>query len=61
MKRLADDGWSVVRTKGDHRQYKHSDKPGRRVTFAGHSNDDIPPGTWSSIRKQAGWDEETTT
>ncbi len=47
------DGWRLVATRGSHRQYKHPSRPGR-VTIAGHLNDDLAPGTWNSIRKQAG-------
>jgi predicted RNA binding protein YcfA (HicA-like mRNA interferase family) len=36
------DGWSLVATKGSHRKYKHSSKPGR-VTIAGHPGDDLAP------------------
>ena len=57
IKRLEDEGWVLVATRGDHRQYKHQDRPGR-VTVAGRPNDDIPPGTWNSIQKQAGWRED---
>ena len=46
-------GWVLVRTRGSHRQYKHSEKKGR-VTIPGNLNDDLPPGTWNSILKQAG-------
>jgi predicted RNA binding protein YcfA (HicA-like mRNA interferase family) len=47
------DGWRLSRTRGDHRQFNHSEKPGL-VTIAGRPSDDIPPGTWQSILKQAG-------
>ena len=47
------EGWSLVRVRGSHRQYRHPDKPGT-VTIAGKGSDDLPPGTWSSIMKQAG-------
>ena len=53
LRLLHDDGWSVVATKGSHRQLKHRTKPGR-VTVAGKPNDDIAPGTLNSILKQAG-------
>ena len=53
LRRLADDGWYLVATEGDHRQLKHLTKPGR-VTVAGHPSKDIPPGTLSSILRQAG-------
>lgn len=50
---LQDDGWQLVRTKGSHRQYRHSSKPGT-VTVAGKESIDLPPGTLASILKQAG-------
>ncbi|HEY5997838.1 MAG TPA: type II toxin-antitoxin system HicA family toxin [bacterium] len=46
-------GWVHVRTKGDHRQYKHHGLVGL-VTVTGHPNNDIPPGTLSAIMKHAG-------
>ncbi|MGH9576182.1 MAG: type II toxin-antitoxin system HicA family toxin [Terriglobales bacterium] len=49
---LNDDGWYLVATRGSHRQFKHSAKPGR-VTVPGKPNDDLAPGTLSSILKQA--------
>ena len=52
MKLLEADGWYHVNTKGDHRQYKHSVKPGR-VTVAGHPGDDLHPKTLASIFRQA--------
>jgi predicted RNA binding protein YcfA (HicA-like mRNA interferase family) len=53
VKRLEQDGWRLVRTKGSHRQFHHSTKPGT-VTVAGHPSLDIPPGTLNNILKQAG-------
>jgi len=53
LKILRDDGWSLVVTRGSHRQLKHPTKPGR-VTVAGKPNDDLPTGTLNSILKQAG-------
>lgn len=53
---LERDGWYHVATKGSHRQYKHSIKPGR-VTVAGKLSDDLAPGTLNSILKQAGLKE----
>jgi len=50
---LQDDGWFQVATRGSHRQFKHSLKPGR-VTVAGKASDDLAPGTLNSILKQAG-------
>jgi len=49
---LEKDGWYLIGTKGSHKQYKHPLKTGR-VTIAGHLNDDLAPGTLSSIFKQA--------
>ena len=46
-------GWSLVRTRGSHRQYRHPEKPGT-VTIAGKLGDDLTRGTWASIMKQAG-------
>ena len=51
------DGWYLVATRGSHRQYKHSSKPGR-VTIAGKPSDDLAPGTRNSIMKQAGLKEQ---
>ncbi len=50
---LEDDGWTLVRTSGSHRQFKNTGKPGT-VTVAGKPSLDVPPGTLSSILKQAG-------
>lgn len=54
LKKLEEDGWYLNRTRGSHRQYKHSSKPGL-VTVAGKPNDDLGPGTLNSILKQAGF------
>jgi predicted RNA binding protein YcfA (HicA-like mRNA interferase family) len=53
IKRVEQNGWRLVRTKGSHRQYRHPSKPGT-VTVAGHPSLDIPPGTLNNILKQAG-------
>jgi predicted RNA binding protein YcfA (HicA-like mRNA interferase family) len=53
LKMLEDDGWSVVRQRGSHRQFKHATKPGL-VTVAGKRSDDVAPGTLNSILKQSG-------
>ena len=50
---LQADGWYETRTRGSHRQFKHSTKAGR-VTVPGRPNDDLAPGTLNSILKQAG-------
>jgi predicted RNA binding protein YcfA (HicA-like mRNA interferase family) len=51
------DGWLHVATHGSHRQYRHLVKPGR-VTIAGKLSDDLAPGTFRSILKQAGLKEQ---
>jgi predicted RNA binding protein YcfA (HicA-like mRNA interferase family) len=52
---IEDDGWVQVKaTSGtSHRQYKHPTKLGR-VTIGGKPGDDLAPGTFNSILKQAG-------
>ena len=55
---IEQDGWRLVRTKGSHRQFRHLVKHGR-VTIAGKPADDLSPGTWNSILKQAGLREQT--
>lgn len=47
------EGWRLARVTGSHRQYKHPTKPGT-VTVAGHEGQDLAPGTWNSILRQAG-------
>ena len=46
-------GWTIVRKRGSHRQYKHADERGL-VTIAGNLNDEIAKGTLNSILKQSG-------
>ena len=53
LRMLQDDGWFLAATRGSHRQFKHSSKPGR-VTVPGKPNDDLAPGTLNSILKQSG-------
>ncbi|MEH2479180.1 putative RNA binding protein YcfA (HicA-like mRNA interferase family) [Nitrobacteraceae bacterium AZCC 2146] len=57
IRMIEDDGWFHVATRGSHRQYKHLLKPGR-VTVAGRPSDDLAPGTFASILKQAGLKEQ---
>jgi predicted RNA binding protein YcfA (HicA-like mRNA interferase family) len=47
------DGWYLSRTRGSHRHFKHTTKPGT-VTVAGKPSVDLAPGTVLSILKQAG-------
>ena len=53
IKRVHRDGWVLARTRGSHRQFKHSTKKGL-VTIAGHPGDDLGITTTNSILKQAG-------
>ena len=50
---IEDAGWFHVRTRGSHRQYRHSKLRGV-VTIPGRLSDDLAPGTVNSILKQAG-------
>ena len=52
LRMLHADGWQLVATRGSHRQFKHTFKPGR-VTVPGKPSDDLAPGTYGSILKQA--------
>ena len=52
IKLLRNDGWQLVRTKGSHRQFKHSKKKGL-VTVSGKPSDDIQKGTLGNILRQA--------
>ena len=56
IKLIEADGWRTVTTTGSHRQFKHPMKTGR-VTIAGRLSDDLAPGTYNSILKQAGLKE----
>lgn len=50
------DGWVYSHTTGDHRQYKHPQKPGT-VTIPGKPGVDLPEGTLSAVCRQAGIDK----
>ena len=50
---LEQDGWVLVVTRGSHRQFKHPSKAGR-VTVSGSLGDDMPKGTFASVKRQAG-------
>ncbi|MCY4600330.1 MAG: type II toxin-antitoxin system HicA family toxin [Acidobacteria bacterium] len=56
IKLIEADGWRKVTTKGSHRQFKHPSKTGR-VTIAGRLSDELAPGTYNSLLKQAGLKE----
>ena len=53
IERIEADGWSLVRTKGSHRPFKHPTKRGV-VTVAGKLSQDVPKGTANNILRQAG-------
>jgi predicted RNA binding protein YcfA (HicA-like mRNA interferase family) len=53
LRLLQRDGWKHVRTRGSHRQFQHTSKPGT-VTVAGQLGADVPIGTLNSILKQSG-------
>ena len=53
IKLIEDDGWQLVRTRGSHRQFKHPTKSGR-VTVSGNLGEDMPKGTFASVKRQAG-------
>ena len=57
IKLLEEDGWYLARTKGSHRQFKHSTKVGA-VTVSGKLSIDVPRGTLNRILKQAGLKEQ---
>jgi len=49
-------GWEIVRTRGDHEQWRSPD--GRSmVTVAGQDNKDVPAGTLRSIRQSTGLED----
>jgi predicted RNA binding protein YcfA (HicA-like mRNA interferase family) len=52
LKTLKNDGWTIERTRGSHRQLHHSTKAGT-VTVSGHANDDVHPKTLKSVLRQA--------
>lgn len=53
IRRLVDDGWVLVRTKGSHHQFRHPSKPG--LMTVPHPTRDLPIGTLRSVFRQAGW------
>jgi predicted RNA binding protein YcfA (HicA-like mRNA interferase family) len=54
---LEDDGWRLARTRGSHRQYRHTTKPGT-VTLPASPAWISLPGTLNAILKQAGLKRE---
>ena len=52
IRELERDGWRLDRTRGSHRQFKHSAKPG--LVTVPKSGDELGIGTLNSVRKHAG-------
>lgn len=52
LKRLAEDGWVIVRQHGSHRQLQHPVKTDT-VAVSGHLSDTIAAGTYKSILRHA--------
>ena len=49
---LKDDGWTMIRMRGSHRQFKHPKKEGL-VTISGKPSDDVKKGTLGNVLRQA--------
>ncbi len=57
IKALHEDGFSLTRTRGSHRIYRHSD--GRRVVVSYHRiNDTFPIGTLRAMLADIAWSED---
>ncbi len=55
IRMLEADGWVKIKSGGgDHRQFKHPDKPGK-VTVRGHESEVLSQFLLNSFWKQAGW------
>lgn len=52
IRRLESEGWTLVRIKGSHHQFKLS---GKGLVTVKHPDSDIPAGTLRNIYRQAGW------
>ena len=52
VRRLQQDGFILDRDKGGRRIYHKGDLT---VTIHGKDSDTLKPGTWSAIKRQAGW------
>jgi len=57
IKELEKSGWQHVRTKGDHRIFRHSD--GRITVVSGKLGDDVRPGTYRAVLRQTRIKEES--
>ena len=54
IRMLEEDGWVLMTTKGDHRQFKHPTRKGK-VTVRGKQSETLSQFLLNSIWKQAGW------
>lgn len=54
IKMLEEDGWELMTTKGDHRQFRHPAKKGK-VTVREKPSETLDQFLLNSIWKQAGW------
>ncbi|HLZ57681.1 MAG TPA: type II toxin-antitoxin system HicA family toxin [Ktedonosporobacter sp.] len=52
VKCVEEDGWYLIRIRGDHRHYKHPVKKGI-VTISGQLGKDMPVGTLLNVFRQA--------
>lgn len=59
VRMLEEDGWRLVRIRGSHHHYRHEVKPGL-VTVPGIGGADLAPGTLTSILRQAGLKNRST-
>ena len=53
IRRLRDEGWTLVRVEGSHHQFKKTGT--REIITVPHPKKDLPPGTARRIAKLAGW------
>ncbi len=53
IRQLEENGWVLVRQRGSHRQFKHSEKA-NLITVRGNLGDEVAPGTLQSILKKSG-------
>jgi predicted RNA binding protein YcfA (HicA-like mRNA interferase family) len=50
---LEQNGWTEMRSRGSHRNFKHPEKPSM-VTVPGSDGKELAPGTLNAILKKAG-------
>lgn len=53
IKEMEEDGWRLVRTRGDHRNFRKETNL-NVATIVRHDRDDVTPGVLSDIRKKTG-------